>query len=145
LKAFDKNQEILNIEALKSSLLAEALLAFIAEQEVMNKGTTWEGSSTMLLATLNEYITAYEQTVRIKIKSKAWPQDPALFGKELARIKTNLRPWGIEIESYRTNKNVLHKITKLPIQPTLPTQDQNSRSNADSKECREQCREENSP
>jgi hypothetical protein len=145
LKAFDKNQEILNIEALKSSLLAEALLAFMAEQEVMNKGTTWEGSSTMLLATLNEYITANEQTVRIKIKSKAWPQDQALFGKELAGIKTNLRPGGIEIESYRTNKNVLHKITKLPIQPTLPTQDQNSRSNADSKECREQCREENSP
>ena len=144
MKAFYKNREILNIEALKSSLPAEALLAFMTEQEVMNKGTTWEGSSTMLLATLNEYITANEQTVRINIKSKAWPQDPALFGKELARIKTNLRPWGIEIESYRTNKNVLHKITKLPTQPTLPTQDHNSRSNADSKECRDQCREENS-
>ena len=80
LKAFDKNQEILNIEALKSSLQAEALLAFMTEQEVMNKGTTWEGSPTMLLATLNEYITANEHTVRINIKSKAWPQDPTLFG-----------------------------------------------------------------
>jgi hypothetical protein len=34
----DKNLETLNVEALKSSLIAEALMAFMTEMEAMKKG-----------------------------------------------------------------------------------------------------------
>ena len=134
LEAFDQNRDILNTEALKSSLVAEALIAFMTEKEVMKQGIDplkygddyphWEGSPTMLLAELNEFI---EQTPSIKIntKSRSWAQDPAALGREIAQITPNLSPLGIIIDAKRTNKNVLYTITKVP---TQPTQDQNSRS-----------------
>jgi hypothetical protein len=150
LEAFDKNLDILNIEALKSSLVAEALIAFMTEREVMKRGVDtvkyrnpyphWEGSPTMLLADLNQFI---EETPSVKIntKSRAWPQDPAVIGKEIARIAPNLRALGIIIETKRTNKNILYTISKLPTQPTLPTLSGNSRSDEGSKECREPCKD----
>jgi Bifunctional DNA primase/polymerase, N-terminal len=114
LKAFDKNLDILNTEALKSSLVAEALIAFMTQREIINQKAEWEGSSSMLLADLNDFITANSESIKINIRAKAWPQDPATLGKELAKIKTNLTPLGIRIDSTRTKKNVLHKITKMP-------------------------------
>lgn len=150
LEAFDENMNILNTEALKSSLVAEALIAFMTEREVMKRGIDtikygnsyphWEGSPTMLLADLNQFI---EETPSVKIntRAKAWPQDPAALGKEVARIAPNLRALGIIIDAKRTNKNILYTISKLPTQPTLPTLFGNSRSNEGSKECRDPCKD----
>jgi hypothetical protein len=150
LEAFDKNLEILNIEALKTSLLAEALIAFMTEMQVMKKGVDlekygdsnphWEGSPTMLLSELNYFIDV-TSSVQINTKSRSWPQDPTSLGKQLAGIATNLRTLGIIVASKRTNQNVLHNISKLPTPPTLPTQTEESRSDDGSKACREQCRE----
>jgi hypothetical protein len=90
----------------------------------------------MLLSDLNQFI---EETpsVRINIKSRVWPQDPAVIGKEVARIAPNLRALGIIIETKRTNKNIIYTISKLPTQPALPTLFGSSRSDEGSKECRE--------
>ena len=139
LEAFDKNLEILNIEAIKSSLVAEALMAFMTEREVMKYGVDeknygnayphWEGSPTMLLAALNDFLSNRQESIGINIKSKGWPQQPAVFGKELAEIAPNLRTLGIVIESKRTERNILYTIAKLPTLPTVPTSGNNPRSN----------------
>jgi hypothetical protein len=139
LEAFDKNLEILNTEALKSSLLAEALIHFMTDREAMKKGVDlakygdsyphWEGSPTMLLAELNDFIASNSESIKINTKAKTWPQDPAVLGKELARIAHNLRALGIVIDSKRTEKNILYNIAKLPTFPTFPTGGDNSRSN----------------
>lgn len=52
LKAFDNNLDILNTEALKSSLVAEALITFMTNRGILEQKTTWDGSATMLLAAL---------------------------------------------------------------------------------------------
>jgi hypothetical protein len=138
LVAFDKNLEILNSEALKSSLVAEALITFMTFREAMGKGidiarygdgfTHWEGSPTVLLSELNRFIED-QPDVGINVKSRAWVQDPAVLGKEIARIAPNLRSLGIIIDSKRTEKNILYRIMKLPTLPTFPTGGDNSRSN----------------
>jgi hypothetical protein len=89
----------------------------------------WEGSPTMLLAELNNFIASNSESVKISTKTKPWPQDPAVLGKELARITSNLRALGIIVDSKRTEKNVQYKITKLPTFPTFPTGGDNSCSN----------------
>jgi hypothetical protein len=137
LEAFDKNRGILNTEALKSSLVAEALIAFMTEREIMKRGidiskygddfSHREGSPTMLLAELNEFIEN-SPDIKINIRAKAWAQDPAALGREIAQITPNLSDLGIIIDSKRTNKNVLYKISKIPTQPTLPTQPEKSHS-----------------
>ncbi len=48
LRTFDENLKILNVEALKASLVAEALIAFMTDRKVRGIKTTWEGSPTML-------------------------------------------------------------------------------------------------
>lgn len=138
LEAFDKNLDILNTEAIKSSLVAESLISFMTDWEVMKRGIDeakygdsyphWEGSPTMLLATLNDFITN-NPSIGINIKAKPWPQDSSVFGKELARITPNLRALGITIDSKRTEKNIHLKIAKMPTFPTLPTGGDDSRSN----------------
>jgi hypothetical protein len=151
LEVFDKNLEILNTEALKSSLVAEALIAFMTEMEAMNRGVVdtakygnsyphYEGSPTMLLADLNEFIEK-TPSVKINTRCKAWAQDPATFGKEVSRIAPNLRALGIIIDARRTNKNVIYTISKVPTLLTPPTHSDNFRSGDGSKECREPCKE----
>lgn len=129
LQAFDKNLEILNTEALKSSLLAEALISFMTNREVMLKVNEWEGSATMLLSTLNDFIAVNSESIKINTRAKAWPQDPAVLGSQLAKIKTNLAPMGINIESTRTKHNVIHKITKVPTPAYTLHQEPDPRSN----------------
>jgi hypothetical protein len=129
LDAFEHNLTILNTEAVKSSLVAEAVIAFMTNREVVKKTTQWEGSATILLAEFNDFITFNSESVKINTNSKAWAQDPAVLGKELARIIPNLRHLGILIERERTERNVWYRIAKLPTVPTVPTGGDNSRSN----------------
>jgi hypothetical protein len=129
LQAFDKNLDILNTEALKSSLVAEALIAFMTNREVMLKVTEWEGSATMLLSALNDFISVNSESIKINTRAKPWPQDPAVLGSQLAKIKPNLAPLGIRIESTRTKHNVIHKITKMPTPAYTLHQEPDPRSN----------------
>jgi hypothetical protein len=110
LKAFDENLKILNTEAIKASLVAEALIAFLTNRKAEGKGTTWEGSPTMLLADLNNFLIYNRESIRINTDSKAWPQNPSLLGKEIAQIAPNLGALDITIEVERTETNVLYKI-----------------------------------
>ena len=110
LKVFDENLKILNIEAIKASLVAEALITFLTTRKAEGKGTTWEGSPTLLLAELNTFIIYNRESIRINTDSKAWPQNPSLLGKEIAQIAPNLRALGITIEVERTETNILYKI-----------------------------------
>jgi hypothetical protein len=121
LKAFDENLKILNVEAIKASLVAEALIAFMTNGQVVDKRSTWEGSPTMLLAELNNYLLYNRDSIKINTNTKAWPQNPAILGKEVAHIAPNLKEMGIVIESSRTETNVHYKIAILPTCPTLPT------------------------
>lgn len=118
LRAFDENIKILNTEALKASLVAEGLIAFMTNRAVLDNKTEWEGSPTMLLADLNSSIAVNSESIKINTRAKAWPQDPSVLGKDLAKITPNLRPLGIEIETKKTNQNTHYRITILP--PLLP-------------------------
>ena len=120
LQAFDKNLEILNTEALKSSLVAEALTTFMTNRAVLDRQLTWEGSMTMLLAELNTFIATNSDSIKINTRSKAWPQDPAELGMKLAKIRTNLAPLGIVIDSKRGSQNV-HYAISFTTKPTYPT------------------------
>jgi hypothetical protein len=115
LKEFETNLQVLNTEALKSSLVAEALISFMTNREVMLNVTEWEGSATMLLSALNDFIAVNSESIKINTRTRAWPQNPSTLGGELAKIKPNLSPLGIIVDSFRTNKNVLYKITKAPL------------------------------
>jgi hypothetical protein len=128
LKAFDENLRILNVEALKASLVAEALIAFLVQREVVDHKTTWEGTPTMLLAELNSFILYNRDSIRINTNSKAWPQNPSLLGKEIAAIASNLRPLGVIIEVDRGESNVIYRISKLPTVPTVSTGNDQNRS-----------------
>ena len=92
----------------------------MTDREAQKLGA-WEGSATKLLSDLNYFISQHDE-ITIDTHSKAWPNDPTRLGRELARIKTNLEPWGIKAESKRTNANIIHTITKSPSLPTQPTQ-----------------------
>ena len=150
LEAFDKNLEILNTEALKVSLVAEGLIAFMTDKEVRGLGKDkdrygndlphWEGSATHLLGDLSEFIQS-NPDLKIDTKSRSWVHDPAVLGKEIAGIAPNLRALGIIIDSHRTEKNVIYTITKLPTLPTVPTGGDNSRSNEGQNPVGERCRE----
>jgi hypothetical protein len=120
LKAFDENLKILNVEALKASLVAEALTAFMVNRSVHGK-TTWQGSPTMLLSELETFILTNSDSIKINTRSKAWPQNPSLLGKEIAGIAPNLRALGITIEFDRSESNVIYTISYLPTVPTVPT------------------------
>ncbi len=133
LEAFDKNLEILNTEALKSSLVAEALIAFMTNRAVLNKQQqlTWEGSMTMLLAELNTFIATNCDSIKINTRARAWPQNPATLGSKIAEIRTNLAPLGIEIESQRGSQNLHYaiRLTHMPTYPTQPTHIRNDEKN----------------
>jgi hypothetical protein len=129
LKAYEANQELLNMEALKASLVAEALIAFMYNRSIIHKKDTWEGSATLLLAELNEFIAYNSESVKINIRAKAWPQDPAALGRDIARIRPNIRALGIEIEYHRTKHNVQYFVRKLPTSPTPPTPSDSNNNN----------------
>jgi hypothetical protein len=138
LRAFDRNLKVLNVEAIKESLVAEALITFMTDIEILKKGVNpdkygdtyshWEGSATLLLADLNHFIDTHPTTVKINTKSKTWPQSPAVLGKEIRRLSPNLAALGIIIQSKRTESNVIYHITKTPTLPTLPTSEEKTRS-----------------
>jgi hypothetical protein len=150
LNALNRNLETLNVEALKESLVAEAMITFMTDMETFKKGIDkkkhgdnyphWEGSPTNLLGELNEFIDTH-QDIKINTRSKAWPQDPAVFGKELRRISPNLAALGIKIETKRTEYNVLYNISKMPTVPTVPTGGPKSSLDPWSKSCREPCKQ----
>jgi hypothetical protein len=137
LRAFDRNLKVLNVEAIKESLVAEALITFMTDIEILKKGVNpdkygdayshWEGSATLLLADLNHFIDTHP-SVKISTKSKTWPQSPAVLGKEIRRLSPNLAALGIIIQSKRTESNVIYHITKTPTLPTLPTSEEKTRS-----------------
>jgi hypothetical protein len=87
LRAFDRNLKVLNVEAIRESLVAEALIAFMTEMEIFKKGVNpdkygdtyshWEGSATLLLADLNHFLDTHP-TVKINTKSKVWPQSSSV-------------------------------------------------------------------
>lgn len=128
LKAWDENQDTLNLEALKASPLSEALISFMTDREVYHKTEPWEGSPSQLLTTLNNFVLEH-QDIGIDLKSKSWPHDPTEFGKQLSRIKSNLTPLGIIVESWRTKKNIMYKISKQPTPTYTPTPSENSSLN----------------
>jgi hypothetical protein len=131
LRAWDENLETLNVEALKASLLAEALIAFMTDRVDVKKNLDpWGGSSTQLLADLNRFIQA-NPDLGIDPRSRSWPKDPTACGKELATIKNNLAALTIVVESKRNKHNSFHRITKAPTPPTSPTPDPKSSSNLD--------------
>jgi hypothetical protein len=137
LRAFDRNLKVLNVEAIKESLVAEALITFMTDMEIFKKGVNrdkygdayshWEGSSTLLLADLNRFIDTHP-TVKISTKSKTWPQSSAVLGKEIRRLSLNLAALGIIIQSKRTESNVIYQITKMATLPTVSTSGVKTRS-----------------
>jgi hypothetical protein len=137
LRAFDRNLKVLNVEAIRESLVAEALITFMTDMEIFKRGVNpdkygdayshWEGSATLLLADLNHFIDTHP-TVKISTKSKTWPQSSAVLGKEIRRLSPNLAALGIIIQSKRTESNVIYHITKTPTLPTLPTSGEKPRS-----------------
>ena len=83
----------------------------------------------MLLANLTDFLSTRQDSIGINTKSKAWPQSPAAFGKELAGIAPNLRTLGIIVEATKTNKSTLYTIAKLPPLPPLLPPDENHAQN----------------
>ncbi|MBT9143764.1 MAG: hypothetical protein DDT29_02175 [Dehalococcoidia bacterium] len=78
--------------ALEADAVAVAINALLAER------TTWEGTATELLATLETNVT--EHTAR----SKAWPKSARGLGNRLRRAATFLRHAGVEVEFVREGK-----------------------------------------
>jgi hypothetical protein len=126
LKAFEENVESLNTEALKESLVAEALIAFMTDLEVTKKKigidgrAFWDGSPTQLLAELEEFIAIHED-VKINTTKKPWPQNPSQLGTAIQEISENLARIDIVIDRHRTKDNVQYNISKMAVPPTPPT------------------------
>jgi hypothetical protein len=126
LKAFDENLESMNTEALKESIVAEALIAFMTDLEVVKKKVGvdgrafWDGSPTQLLAELEEFISTHDD-IKVNTCKKPWPQSASELGSKIQEISTNLANIGIVIDRKRTKHNVQLNISKMPIPPTPPT------------------------
>ena len=73
------------------------------------RGNTWQGTSSELLADLEEY--ASERT----LKQYGWPKNPSQLGKDIDRLAPSLREVGISIERFRSKDKLSSKLIQIKL------------------------------
>ena len=72
-------------------------------------GNTWQGTSSELLADLEEY--ASDRTLR----QYGWPKNPSWLGKDIDRLAPSLREFGINVERYRGRDKLAARVIYLKL------------------------------
>jgi len=102
VKAYEKNIECQNEEAIQANPVAVAVRMLVKEKIV------WEGSATDLL---HELETSTDIEMCYLTKHVMWPKDSARLGRSLMRAETNLKRAHITIEKFRKNNSQMLRIT----------------------------------
>lgn len=115
LERYFDNRATAASTALEASLVAEAILAFMAERE------SWEGTATELLDGLNA--AADEETRRRRERLQAWPKTGRGLSGELRRLAPALRAQGFEVRFQRVGREGRRIVTleKKGTQPSVPS------------------------
>ena len=96
LAAYTANRSLANNAAIEASIIGPVLQAFMATR------STWQSTSTELLAELEE--VADDKTRH----RKEWPGSPRKLSGDLRRIAPNLRAAGIDVDFSRSGKRLIH-------------------------------------
>ena len=122
LNAYYKNIAAQNDKALESSLVATAIIKFLA----LRIEERWRGTSSELLYELKQIA----EKLKIDTRSNMWPKAPNILSRRLNEITTNLREVGIIIERQKdsSTNTILIEIRKIspecPVSPEDPNQAQ---------------------
>lgn len=100
-KAFQEHKDEEIHDAVESDLVAHAIFLFIKEHK------EWTGTPTLLLNKLTHHVPA------TTANSKSWPKIANTLSKRISRAQTYLRKSGIQIETYRNNKERIFNIRYL--------------------------------
>jgi hypothetical protein len=83
--------------------------------KITRDSTTWQGSATELLQTLN---TKADDTEK---RSLTWPKTPAKLSGMLRRITPNLRTVGVEISFVKPGPESTHRVKRLIRMELIPS------------------------
>jgi hypothetical protein len=96
LAAYTANRSSANDAAIEATIVGPVLQAFMAQR------ITWQGTSTELLAELEQ---AADDRTRHR---KEWPGSPRKLSGDLRRIAPNLRAAGIDVAFSKSGKRLIH-------------------------------------
>ena len=110
LNAYRENAKIQTEEIMETSLIATCLAHFVDTDPRFNGDAMvrdlegkpiwrWEG----IASTLKGELESVAEVLKIDIKSKSWPRNPAWLVKRLNEIIHTLKDAGIEIDYDHTN------------------------------------------
>lgn len=106
INAYLKNCGQRNLEAIEAHAVGTALLEFMKDRD------KWEGTSTELLAELEDVVDPKV------VKSKEWTSTPQLLSRRLNELDTNLKEIGIKVEKAKGKKRTL-RVCKTPSPSSL--------------------------
>lgn len=110
LEEYRNNQDIVNIEAVNSDIVATLIMAFMEEK------TSWTGFVSELLVQLQEIAPTYG----INPKSKSMPPQPNSLSRRLNTVKSNLSSMGITFEKHYNSKGTKITLNNTNISPLPP-------------------------
>ena len=124
LEAYARNRQIVSQLALETSVLTDALEAFMENEPI------WSGRAGELLDELNK-LDAFEK----RHTSKSWPKTASVLSRQLKRLAPNLRRIGTDIhfdrspDSSRTRIIKIRKSASMREMPSEPSEPSDAEEN----------------
>ncbi len=97
IETYFENMEIQDNEVIESSVVANVLMDFMEDKD------KWEGSATLLHATLTDYMENTVGQIRKK-HNNLWPSDPNALSRKINELAPTLKEKGIDIIHNYDNK-----------------------------------------
>lgn len=101
IKAYEKNIELQNEEAIQANPVA------VAAQMLVKENIVWKGTATQLF---NEFETSNDAEKRYLTWHTMWPKDPSHIVRSLNRAEANLKRANISVEHFRKGNEKLIRI-----------------------------------
>jgi len=105
MKAYDRNGEMRNEEALYASPVAATII------ELMEGQTEWEGTPSELLANLGKLAEEHG----VNTRTGGWPKAAHTLSRRLNEVRQNLSAVGISVSTRRDGRHRVVIIRKMPL------------------------------